>query len=78
MKYYEKLFGQKTSYLEIMPLIKQSSRFFHLRARLSRSREMPNMIVSYLVTDGMAERVSRYEHVAFSLWKTGFKTIFKE
>lgn len=72
----KKICGQKTAYLEIMPLVAQFSRFFHLRASLSRSREMPNMIVSYLATDGTAARAQRYEHV-LSPWKTVFKTIFK-
>lgn len=48
--------SQKAAYLEIMPLVAHSSRYFHLRASLSRSKEMPDITIYYLATDGVAER----------------------
>lgn len=73
----KKICDQKAAYLEIMPLVALFSKFFHLMASLSKSREISNMIVSYLATDGTAARTQRYEHVVFSPWKIVFKTIVK-
>lgn len=62
---YERICGQKAAYLEIVSLVSQFSRFFHLRASLSRSREMPNTTISYFVPDGVAERPQGCELLSF-------------
>ena len=60
-----------------MVLVAQHFTFFHVRGSLSKSREIPNLTVSYLATYGAAERPQRCECVVLSLQKEEFKTIFK-
>lgn len=78
MRSYKRICGQKAAYLDIMLFVAQSFTFIHLKGSLSRSREMPNMIISYLATDGAAERPQRCECVVLSQWKTEFKQFSKD